>query len=91
MKPKAVLLAAILVSIPVPPAAAEEPGTGKQASDRKEVPNPPVKEHKLDFKELFGCEPMGEDGHPMSHAAAGGPETGNQEVPQAAGVRDPVK
>ena len=75
MKLKPALLAAILVLVTAPAATAEESGANKpveRASHIEEKINPPAEGHKLDFKELFGCEPMGEGGHkPMPKPASG--------------------
>ncbi len=55
-----------------PVTGVEEPATGKPgASHGKGKTGSPEGEHKLDFKELFGCEPMGEDGHPMPKPTSG--------------------
>lgn len=75
MKRKAALLAAILVSVAAPVVAAEKSGADKPlTSHGEEKTDVPAGEHKLDFKELFGCEPMGENGHtPRPVSGVSGP------------------
>ncbi|HEU0282485.1 MAG TPA: hypothetical protein VFQ99_01780 [Gallionella sp.] len=80
MKQKAALLAAILVSVAASVAAAEESGANKPVkgvSHIEEKTDAAAGGHKLDFKELFGCEPMGEGGHmPMPEPASGASQQG---------------
>jgi hypothetical protein len=68
MKQKAALLAIFVVLTASPVAAAEGPEakkTGDSGQTREEA-GAPAGNYKLDLKELFGCEPMGEDGHKMT-------------------------
>ncbi|HEU0233502.1 MAG TPA: hypothetical protein VFQ94_00015 [Gallionella sp.] len=68
MKRKVVLLA-ILLAIAAPAATAGESGTNKPVTSQTD---PSAGEYKLDFQELFGCKPMGEDGYmPMPKPASG--------------------
>lgn len=69
MKRKMVLLVAILLAVAAPAATAGEPGTNKPVTSQTD---PSAGEYKLDFQELFGCKPMGEDDHmPMPKPASG--------------------
>lgn len=80
MKQKTVLYAALFALLAAPVAGAGEPGADKPAASQGEKKTgSPEGEHKLDFKELFGCEPMGEDGHPMPKPVSG---VGHQETMQ---------
>ncbi|MDD5384471.1 MAG: hypothetical protein PHG89_06290 [Gallionella sp.] len=75
MKHKAALLAAILVWVTAPVATAEESGANKpvkKASHIEEKADTPAEGYKLDYEELFGCKPMGEDGHVLMHEPASG-------------------
>lgn len=64
MKLKAALLAAILVSVTTPAVAAEESDADRAVIGHiEEKADAPAEGHKLDYEELFGCKPMGEDGH----------------------------
>lgn len=90
MKRKAALLVAILVSVALPAAAAEKSGASKPvASHSEEKTDVPAEEYKLDFKELFGCEPMGEEGHKSMPKPASG--TSQQETMQPAQEHEPVQ
>ena len=81
MKQKAALLAAILVSVTTPAVAAEESGADRAViGHSEEKTGAPAEEYKLDYKELFGCEPMGEDGHVLIPEPASG--TSRQETMQ---------
>ncbi|WP_435626492.1 hypothetical protein [Candidatus Ferrigenium straubiae] len=72
MTPKTVLFATLFALLAATAAGAGEPGADKPAASQgEEKTGSPEGEHKLDFKELFGCEPMGEDGHPMPKPASG--------------------
>ena len=75
MKQQSALLAAILVLVAAPAAAAEESGANKpvkRGSHIEEKTDTPADGYKLDFEELFGCKPMGEDGHtPMPKPVSG--------------------
>ncbi len=92
MKRTTALLAAILVWVTVPAATAAEPATNEpagKAGHAEEKTDPPAQGYKLDFRELFGCKPMGEDGHmPMPGPAAG---EGRQVGVQPARNRDPAQ
>ncbi|MDP1997888.1 MAG: hypothetical protein Q8J90_11880 [Gallionella sp.] len=73
MKQKAALLAAILVSVTTPAVAAEESGADRAViGHSEEKTGAPAEEYKLDYKELFGCEPMGEEGHKSMPKPASG-------------------
>lgn len=92
MKQKAALLAAILVWVTVPAATAEESGANKpvkKASHTEEKADTPAEEHKLDYKELFGCEPMGEEGHKSMPKPASG--ASQQETMQPAQEHSPMQ
>lgn len=90
MKQKAALLAAILVWVTVPAATAEESGANKPVtSHSEEKTGAPAEEHKLDYKELFGCEPMGEEGHKSMPKPASG--VGQQETMQPAQEHSPMQ
>jgi hypothetical protein len=79
MKQKAALLAAILVWATVPAATAEESAADRAVTGHsEEKTGAPAEGYKLDYKELFGCEPMGEEGHksmPKPASGASGQET----------------
>lgn len=92
MKQRAALLAAILAWVTAPVAIAEESGANepaKSASHGEEKTAAPAGEHKLDFKELFGCEPMGEGGHMATHRSA--PEAAQQDAVQPAQERGQIQ
>lgn len=83
MKQKAALLAAILVWVTTPAAAAEESGTKPVASHGEEKTDAPAGGYKVDYKELFGCEPMGENGHmTMPRPASGTSQQGAMQPAQ---------
>lgn len=83
MKRKVVLLAAMLLPVTVAVAAGEETGAGKPATGHSEgKTGAPAGEHKLDFKELFGCEPMGEEGHKPKPASGTSPQGTVQSMPE---------
>ena len=84
MKQKTALLAAILVWVTVPVAAAEKSGANRAVIGHiEEKTDAPAGENKLDFKELFGCEPMGEGGHmPMPEPASGTSQQGTMQPMQ---------
>lgn len=90
MKLKAALLAAILASVTTPAVAAEESGANKPvASHIEEKADAPAEEYKLDYKELFGCEPMGEEGHKSIPKPASG--VSPQETMQPAQEHEPMQ
>lgn len=92
MKLKAALLAVILVWVTVPAATAEEFGANKPvktASYIEEKADAPAEEYKLDYKELFGCEPMGEEGHKSIPKPASG--VSPQETMQPAQEHEPMQ
>lgn len=73
MKLKAALLAAILVSVTTLAVAAEESAADRAViGHSEEKTGAPAEEYKLDYKELFGCEPMGEEGHKSMPKPASG-------------------
>ena len=90
MKQKAALLAAILVWVTAPVAAAEKSGADRAVIGHiEEKTDAPAGENKLDFKELFGCEPMGEGGHmPMPEPASG---ASKQETMKPMKKHDPMQ
>lgn len=90
MKQKAALLAAILVSVTTPAVAAEESGADRAVIGHSEEKiGAPAEEYKLDYKELFGCEPMGEEGHKSMPKPASG--ASQQETMQPAQEHEPMQ
>lgn len=83
MKRETVLLVAVLAWGAAPVASAGESGVNSPPAGRgEERGNSAAVEYKLDFKELFGCEPMEGNGHVHRPAA----ETNEQgTVPPAQG------
>ena len=90
MKLKAALLAAILASVTTPAVAAEESGANRAVIGHSvEKTGAPAEEYKLDYKELFGCEPMGEEGHKSMPKPASG--ANQQETMQPAQEHEPIQ
>ncbi|MHB0927221.1 MAG: hypothetical protein ACYC1F_12055 [Gallionellaceae bacterium] len=90
MKQKAALLAAILVSVTTPAVAAEESAADRAViGHSEEKTGAPAEEYKLDYKELFGCEPMGEEGHKSMPKPASG--ASGQETMQSAQEHEPMQ
>ncbi len=90
MNQKTALLATILILVAAPAATAEESGANRAViGHSEEKTGAPAEEYKLDYKELFGCEPMGEEGHKSMPKPASG--ANQQETMQPAQEHGPMQ